>query len=329
MTLGLLPTFANTAALRYFYEAAQHMSFRVASDKIRIAPSAIGRQVQLLEEELKTKLFVRNRNGLQLTPAGEALLFRVKRIMNELSVACDEIEALQPSSRAHIRLGLNDTVARDFFLEFFRVFRASHPHVSFDLKIANSDELTNLLVERELDIIVGYAVQPREGMRYICSFDLEHCVTIRNDHELADRGFVTLSDIVDETFIMPSQGSTVRRAFDAMFASSVFRPAIPITTNSYEFIAFLVSEGFGISFQLRLVSGIDRKRSDIRHLPIKDTQIGNAALACCVLEGGQESELIASCADHLRESLQQWRRSSRCDQRPYASIEREQEMLYA
>ena len=33
MTLGLLPNFVNTAALRYFYEVARYGSFRLAADR--------------------------------------------------------------------------------------------------------------------------------------------------------------------------------------------------------------------------------------------------------------------------------------------------------
>ena len=67
MTLGLLPNFVNTAALRYFYEVAKYGSFRLAADRIHIAASAISRQIQLLEQELEVKLFARDRKGLRLT----------------------------------------------------------------------------------------------------------------------------------------------------------------------------------------------------------------------------------------------------------------------
>ena len=86
MTLGLLPNFINTSALRYFYEVARYGSFRLAAEKIHIAASAISRQIQLLEDELGFKLFARGRSGLTLTPAGEALLYRVKKAMNELAM---------------------------------------------------------------------------------------------------------------------------------------------------------------------------------------------------------------------------------------------------
>ncbi len=329
MTLGLLPTFTNTAALRYFYEAAQYSSFRNASEKIRIAPSAISRQVQLLEKELNTKLFTRHRDGLHLTGAGEALLARVKRAMEELKLARHEIDVLRTPSRCRIRLGLNDTIAREFFSDFFREFSVTYPDFVFDLKIANSDELASALSNGELDAMIGYAVQPHRGLKTVCSFELKHCVMVRPDHRLAKRSHVRISDIADERFIMPPKSSALRQAFDSIFASAAAQPSVPITANSFEFIALLVSEGIGISFQLRMNSGLDRKRNDLRYLQIEDPRICRAVLACCVPEGSQESALTAACIEHLKASLETWRSATFGSPPPPSRGVRDKVPLYA
>src|SRR5947209_2592961 len=106
MALGLLPQFANTAALRYFYEVARYGSFRLTAEKIHIAVSAVSRQIQILEQDLGVRLFVRDRKGLRLTAAGEALLYRVKRIMSELTIARSEIDSLHGTQTGTIRVGM-------------------------------------------------------------------------------------------------------------------------------------------------------------------------------------------------------------------------------
>src|SRR5258708_40082969 len=128
MTLGLLANFITTAALRYFYEVARYGSFRLAAEKIHIAASAISRQIQLLEQELGTKLFARKRAGLHLTAAGEALLYRVKKAIGELAVARSAFDTLHGSHKALIRVGINETGARGFFARFLERFRTMHPH---------------------------------------------------------------------------------------------------------------------------------------------------------------------------------------------------------
>jgi DNA-binding transcriptional LysR family regulator len=306
MTLGLLPNFINTAALRYFYEVARYGSFRLAADKIHIAASAISRQIQLLEQELGVKLFARDRKGLRLTAAGEALLYRVKRMMGELTAARSEIDLLHGSHAGKVRIGINDTVAREFFPDFLNTFRIKYPHMQFEITVANSGELAGILLRGEADIILGYALQARSGLQKIVTFDLKTCITVRSDHPLAKRKSVRIADIVDEPFIMPSSDSMLRQVINSVFAKVAVKPTSTITTNSFEFMSIMVSAGFGISCQVRSSVGRDEVRQNLIYVPIRDPELETAVLACCISEEGTPSVAISLCLENLRLALEQW-----------------------
>ncbi len=306
MTLGLLPNFVNTAALRYFYEVARYGSFRLAADRIHIAASAISRQIQLLEQELEVKLFARDRKGLRLTAAGEALLYRVRKAMNELDTARSEINLLHGSHKGNVRLGINETVAREFLPGFLEQFRAAYPHMKFEITVANSDALAGILLRGDVDVIVGYALQLRSGLQQIAAFDLKTCITVRNDHPLAKRGSVRVADLVDQNFIMPDDDSLLRQVLNAMFAKVAVKPASTIMSNSFEFIANMVAGGFGIGCQVRLAAGADPVRPNILYVPIRDPAIKSAVLACCVLEEGTPSMAVSVFVQELRAALEKW-----------------------
>jgi DNA-binding transcriptional LysR family regulator len=306
VTLGLLPNFVNTAALRYFYEVARYGSFRLAAEKIHIAASAISRQIQLLEQELGTKLFARDRTGLHLTAAGEALLYRVKKAMGELSVARSEIDALHGSHKGVVRVGINETVARDFFAGFLKRFRRKHPNMKFEIVVANSERLENILLRGDVDIIVGYAVQARNGLQQVASFDLKTCVAVRRDHALGKKQAVRISDLVDEVIIMPSSESQLWQVANAIFSKVSVKPVSTLTTDSFEFMTILVSNGLGIGFQLRLAVGADPMRPEIVYVPIRDPAVRSAVLACCISEQGTPSMAVSLCLQELRTALDKW-----------------------
>ena len=310
MTLGLLPNFVNTAALRYFYEVARYGSFRLAAEKIHIAASAISRQVQLLEHELGVKLFVRDRSGLHLTAAGEALLYRVKKAMDELGVARAEVDALHGSQKGLVRAGINETVARDFFAGFLKRFREHHPNMKFEIVVANSDRLENILLRGEIDILVGYAVQSRAGLQQVCAFDLKTCIAVRKDHRLGRKHSVRVTDLVDESMIVPSPESQLRHVVNSIFAKLAVKPAWTLTTDSFELMTMLVSQGLGIGFQVRLAAGADPMRPEIRYVPVHEPEVKNAALACCISEEGTPSVAVSTCMQELRVALEDWYRSS-------------------
>jgi DNA-binding transcriptional LysR family regulator len=306
MALGLLPHFTNTAALRYFYEVARYGSFQLAEEKIHIAGSAIRRQIQLLEEEIGTKLFIRERSGLRLTAAGESLLYRVRRAMKELSSARVEIDVLQGMRTGNVRIGINETVARDFLPTFIQKFGKQYPRITFEITVANSTALATLLLRSELDIIAGYAVEAKDGMQQVLSVKLQTCVTVHKDHPLAKRPSVRVSDLVDETFILPSADSTTRQIFNTLFARVAVKPVSNVTTNSFEFIGLMVARGMGIGCQVSLFTGRDPARPDLVYVPVRDAEVQSASLGCCIAAEGPPNMATSVCLKELCSSLEQW-----------------------
>ena len=65
--------------LKAFYEVALNKSISRASTKLNLSQSAISRQIQDLELDLKTSLFIRHQKGVRLTEQGENLFNNVNR----------------------------------------------------------------------------------------------------------------------------------------------------------------------------------------------------------------------------------------------------------
>lgn len=306
MTLGLLPEFVNTSALRYFYEVAHSGSFRRAADKIHIAPSAITRQIRLLEEELGVELFERGRKGVRLTVAGETLIYRVRRTMHELATARSEIGALHGRHRGLIHLGVNETIGRQFMIDFLARFHKAYPGITFNVVVGNTVTLVDLLLQGEVEIIVGYGVPDRRGVERIASFNLDTCIVVRKQHRLAQRKWVRVSEFLEEELILPDETSFLRQVLNAMFAHVATKPLSAITINSFELMTDMVASGLGIGAQIRLTTGVDEMRPDIVYVPIKDTEVQAAVLACCVRAGRTPSPAVSTCARQLANALQTW-----------------------
>lgn len=76
--------------LRIFYRAAKAGSFLHSG--VHLSPSAIGRKITLLEQELNTTLFLRKRNGVELTDAGFHFLSRVEKLLFDFDAAKRELQ---------------------------------------------------------------------------------------------------------------------------------------------------------------------------------------------------------------------------------------------
>ncbi len=310
MPLGLLPDFANTSALRYFYEVAQTGSFRRAAEKIHIAPSAVSRQIQLIEEEFGVKLLERGRKGIRLTVAGEALMYRVRRTMNELAAARAEIGALKGSHRGLVALGINETIARQFMTGFLTRFHKAYPDITFNVVVGNTETLIDLLMRGDIEIVIGYAMPEHRDLKRIASFKLETCIMVRKQHRLGGKRVVHVADIVDEELVMPDGNSFLFQVVNAMFAQVGARPLSSVSTNSFELMADLVTSGAGVGVQIRLSPGSDEMRPDIVYVPIRNSEVRVAVLACCVHAGRIPSAAVSTCFHELGTALRNWTRGS-------------------
>ena len=86
--------------LAYFLAIAEERNFTRAAQRIPIAQPAISQQIHRLESELSEKLFVRDRRGIRLTPAGEALLPHAQAMLANADHAREAVGWRWPRPRA-------------------------------------------------------------------------------------------------------------------------------------------------------------------------------------------------------------------------------------
>ncbi len=72
--------------LETFIKVADAGSFNKSAEKLYITPTAVIKQINLLEAELDVKLFERTHRGLTLTKAGKSLYQDTKYIIQSIAV---------------------------------------------------------------------------------------------------------------------------------------------------------------------------------------------------------------------------------------------------
>ena len=94
--------------LKSFYEIAISRSISKASAKLNISQSALSRQIQDLEYDLKTPLFIRHQKGVRLTEQGENLFNTVNQI--NFSISDFEKKLLDKKTKPVGKLTVSTTV---------------------------------------------------------------------------------------------------------------------------------------------------------------------------------------------------------------------------
>jgi DNA-binding transcriptional LysR family regulator len=141
----------NWDKLKTFYEVAINKSISKASNKLNISQSAISRQIQDLEYDLKTTLFTRHQKGVRLTEQGENLFNTVNDI--NFSISNFEQKLIDKKTKPAGKLTISTTVGfgSTWLTPRINKFADQYPEMEINLLMSDIEmELSN----RSADVAV-------------------------------------------------------------------------------------------------------------------------------------------------------------------------------
>jgi DNA-binding transcriptional LysR family regulator len=73
--------------LRYFVAVAEELNFSRAAERLHVSQPPISQQIKQLEEEIRGRLFDRNKRWVRLTSAGRLFLEHARQVLAQLDSA--------------------------------------------------------------------------------------------------------------------------------------------------------------------------------------------------------------------------------------------------
>lgn len=123
--------------VRVFLAVVDAGSFSGAARKLKRAQSAITYAVQKLEEQFDINVFDRTAYRPVLTPAGQALVPRARRIAREVGAFRAQAKGLAVGVEAEVSLTVDGMFPMDRLLEVMRQFKEAWPQVSPRVMVEN------------------------------------------------------------------------------------------------------------------------------------------------------------------------------------------------
>jgi DNA-binding transcriptional LysR family regulator len=148
---------------RTFLAIAAHGSFLEAARRLHLTQSTVSARIQALEADLGAKLFVRNRAGATLTPAGRRFLQHAKTLLLTVEQARHDV-GLPSRYRASIRVGGRIALWDAFLPRWVGWMRRIAPDVSIRSEIGFEEDLMRRLIEGTLDIGLMYTPSHAPGL---------------------------------------------------------------------------------------------------------------------------------------------------------------------
>jgi DNA-binding transcriptional LysR family regulator len=291
---------------RYFALVADHGSVREAADALRVAPSAISRQIAGLEEEYGTALFERRARGMRLTTAGTAVLETARAIFDSVQNARSMIEELQGMKRGHVRAWTVEGAMVDFVYPALAEFSAAHPSVSFDIMVASSDQLVQRLLDDEADVIVAFNPILHRSVLSLAEIADALVLAARPGDAVAQRQSVRIAEIGEMRLALPDRTFGLRRLVDDMVAAAGIELKPALVTNSIESLRSFARAGLGVSVLTRCATQRDVAEGRLVTVPLQGRNLRKACLKVCVRSGRALPPAARALAQHLARSARSY-----------------------
>lgn len=242
--------------LSYFVAIARRLSFRQAADDVHVTQSALSQQIRRLESEVGVELFDRRRHPIRLTDAGEHLLPRAIRLL-------DEVESLRTQTRdfgqtysGRVVLGAMQYLTSLEVPDMLAGFRTRHPMVELQLRMGNTRQLEQMLKGDEVDLVLCHS----DNLDLPGNFRVEELRTeelviiVEATDPLAEANRLSIADLTDVPFITFQRGASIHDALQDAFAERGLTPRVGCESADMSTTFALVGRGLGVALVPRSIT---------------------------------------------------------------------------
>lgn len=195
--------------LETFIRVADAGSFNKAAEQSYITPTAVIKQINLLEADLGVKLFERTHRGLTLTKAGTSLYNDAKYVIQYCKDSVTRAKNAMQEGDNVIRIGTSPMTPAGVLVELWPKIHELCPKIKFQLiPFDNTPENAREILKnlgKNIDVVAGIFDDTMLNVRNCAGFEISRqpiCCAVSIHHRLADKNRLTVQDLYGERLML-------------------------------------------------------------------------------------------------------------------------------
>lgn len=220
------PTVVSPGQLRALLAIDACGSEARAAAWLGVTQPAVHAALQGLEGSLGVRLFYKFTFGTRLTPAGEALLRRVKLALAEMRDMEGDIAAWRGEVRGRVVVGVLPLSVTIFLPRAVESLASRHPDIEIRIVDGIYQSLMKHLLSADIDVIAGAlrADAPEGEVQLHHLFDDDLVVVARNAHPCLQRKALKLEHLLEWDWVTPLPGTPADGALKRLFQDQGLTP---------------------------------------------------------------------------------------------------------
>src|SRR6476469_2780230 len=296
--------------LRCFVAAAEELHFGRAAQRLEMLPSALGRFIRILEEDLGTRLMMRTTRSVTLTDDGAAFLKEARSLLAQAEALAAKFRRSCRKQAATVRVGAIDSAAAGLLPMLLHDFRMQRPDVTVQLVEDKTIRLLPRLLSGRIDLaFIRPPESPDKRLEFMFLFHETAVVAVSDRHPLASRKRVTIADLANQPLIVPERRSRPHSHDLTMklFAEAGLEARIVQIADEKQTIVNLVSAGLGVAIVPRWTSRMAAR--GVRYVRLAGSGMNKLPLAAAWSRGTRDpvrDDVVAM----IREALPRYGREA-------------------
>ena len=195
--------------LETFIRVADAGSFNKAAEQSYITPTAVIKQINLLEANLDVKLFERTHRGLTLTKAGMSLYNDAKYVVQYCKDSVIRAKNAMQEGDNVIRIGTSPMTPAGVLVELWPKIHELCPEIKFQLiPYENTPENAREILKnlgQHIDVVAGIFDDTMLNLRNCAGFEISRqpiCCAVSIHHRLAGKNRLTIQDLYGERLML-------------------------------------------------------------------------------------------------------------------------------
>ena len=218
-------------SVKTFETIARLGSFQKAADELKYVQSTVTMQIQKLESDLGVKLFERGRK-IQLTEAGRVFFEKADLLLKDLEYVQNSMNEWFNGETGKIKIGAIEPMAIYRMPKILAPFCAEYPKVQMSIEITNTNALTQMIKDCELDLAICNTPELDPNLTFEPLLTEDVSVLMPSNHPLSQKQEIYLADFKDEKLLLSGFVCNYRIHLEKSLTEAGVTPQIGLVVNS-------------------------------------------------------------------------------------------------
>ncbi|MEV6263092.1 LysR family transcriptional regulator [Streptomyces sp. NPDC051784] len=252
---------------------AEAGSITRAAARLGYTAPALSQQLAKLEREAGAELLVRHHRGARLTPAGELLAGRARRVLDEMDQARHELARLAGLSGGRLRVGTFVTAGIHLLPPVLSAFRRAHPDVELAVTDYEPPAGVAAVAAGDADLALTHAYEPAAAEPLPAGVTaepllVEELVLVTAPGQILSEGSgpLPVADLAGRPLISSAPDHPPRRGVERALADAGATTAVVCRSPGYALVCALVSAGLGVAVVPEMVAAMSPAPLAVRRL---------------------------------------------------------------